>query len=289
MKSKFLITTISISLALFAIYLTVFYSKKSVYDFNAYPNFYEYMFHAIILILPTIVVIVLFYNRYIKNQATHLEEERLINNNLHLINDNLHTQLTNYEKEIERVHEKYVNLSIEADAIMIKFNDVVETLINSQIERLDKGNSKRELIPQMFYDLLNPIRVKLSNLKTITATAIESLKKTELNHKSIKREYEELLEKKEQKIKNKELTNSKKDNLIILLKENESEYKRTNSSLKEKIRDLEIKNQILNDKLKRVDFSENELLIEIEKLQKENSEVLGLLDKVKPYRKKYSK
>ena len=300
MKSKFL-NTLFISLALFAIYITIFYSKDFEYGFILHSNFYEYIFHAIILILPITILFIVFYNIHIKNQAVSLEKERLINQEKNQLAENLNSRLLNYEKEIERIHEKYVNLSIESDAIMIQFNDIVEKFINNQLEKLDKSDSNKEkLIQQMFYDLAHPIRVKLSNLKTITATAIESLKRTELKNESIKKEYElkkesikkeyeGLLENKEGKIKENELINFEKDNLINSLKDIENEYKRKISSLKEKVRTLEIENKIINDKLKQVDFSDSELLMEVEKLQKENSKVLGLLDKIKPYRKKYSK
>jgi fumarate reductase subunit C len=260
-------------LALFAIYLTVFYSKKLEYGFYTYPNFYEYLVHTIILILPIIAVIILFYN----NQTKYEENEKLIN-------EKLRSQLFNYETEIKKIHEKYVKLSMEADEIIIKFNDIVEKLINNQIRELDKSDLNRELlIQQMFYDLANPIRVKLSNLKTITITAIKSLKDIELKNEFIKKEYEELLKIEELKNKSKELINSKKENLINSKKENEDKYKREISLLKEKIGNLEFENQRLHDEYQQ---KYDKILYELKKLQEKKEKPEDILDILKELNRK---
>ncbi len=289
MKSK-VQNTIFIALALFAIYLTIFYSKRYTYAFETYSIIYEYLIHAIIFILPTLLLYTIFLKIFNKKIQRLLGSEKQRTFRETQIKTNLQTQISNYESELERIHEKYVNLSNEADSIMIQFNDIVETLINSKIESLENTDSRKEKVAQqMFYDLAHPIRVKLTNLKTITANAIESLRSTENKNISVHKELHTLIENSKVEIEKHELAFSEKDNLINSLKNLDHQHVRQINTLREKLQSIESKNKILEEKLTKSKLTDNELLKEIDNLQKENSELLKSMDQIKPFRKKYKK
>jgi hypothetical protein len=289
MKTK-LLNTIFISLALFAIYLTVFYSKEFYYAFDKFPDIYEYVIHIIIISIPTLLFSIFFiFKNNNRNLKLIIKEKGRLNNEK-LKSTKLQDQISNYVDELARIHEKYINLSSEADMIMIEFNAIIEKFINNEIEQLDRKHERKDkLVQQMFYDLANPIRMKLTSLKTITASAIKSLRQTEEKNDSIKKELQEIMENSLLEMEKQDEESSKKDNIINSLKEKENKSSKSKQQYLEKLRNLEIKNQVLETRLKQYNLSDNELLFEIEKLRDENSELLNSLDKIKPFRKKYSK